>query len=304
MTLSKAKTIRSSRSILFESDDISVSLKTASGERLVEAFNATTGVSDPQMMQWVSLGVPRLLLKANANFTNSSRTNSTNSPFEFVTGGFYVYIETLSAEVAKELAKRASLKYKTRIAPSQFLPVNKHLWNFGCSFKLIDEQRRRLEPVRGSAVELSNPATIFFDTGVTERYENALRQEDDPILIQCIVESYSYRMEGNAAENDQTQVEPAFVDKFSVSTKTARIADVIKDNEAKQAFEDSVMTLVEERLREFNQTLDRFTNVDKNIALRFACYFGLLDATASTLMGANASACGGFGKEARNYSSL
>ena len=297
MTLSTAKTLRTSRSILFESADISVSIKTVSGERLVEAFNATTGVFDPQLMRWVSLGVPRLLSKANL-------TNSTRGPFEFVTGGFYIYVETLGAEVANELARYASLKYKTRIEPSQFLPVNKHLWSFGCSFKLIDEQKRRLESINGSAVDLSNPATIFFETGSTARFERALRQEDDPIIIQCTVESYSYRKEGKAAESDQSQVEPAFVDKFSVSTKAIRIAAFLEDNleKAKQAFVDSVMAGIEERLRDFNQSLDRFTNVENSNAQRFACTFGLIDANASSLVEANVSACVGFAKEARNYS--
>ena len=102
LTLSTAKTLRLSRSTLFESADISVTIETASGVRLVEAFNATTGMSDPQLMQWVSLGVPHLLVH-----------NDSRSPFKFMPGGFYIYIETLDADVMHQLAKWASLKYKS-----------------------------------------------------------------------------------------------------------------------------------------------------------------------------------------------
>lgn len=57
--------------ISFEDADITISLKTPNGEKIAEAFNATTGVKDPRKMQWVSLGIPRLLIRKEG--INSSK---------------------------------------------------------------------------------------------------------------------------------------------------------------------------------------------------------------------------------------
>lgn len=61
------------RSISFENADITVSIKTPNGDKIAEAFNATTAVKDPRKMRWVSLGLPRLLIRNNG--INSSKVN-------------------------------------------------------------------------------------------------------------------------------------------------------------------------------------------------------------------------------------
>ena len=53
--------------ISFENADITVSIKTLNGEKIAEAFNATSGVKNPLKMRWVSLGLPRLLVWKNEN---------------------------------------------------------------------------------------------------------------------------------------------------------------------------------------------------------------------------------------------
>lgn len=74
-----------------------------------EAFNATNAASKASKMQCVSLGVPRLIAKIDpANATTGSAPGP--NPFKFVPGEFYMYVETLSAQVARELAQRASVK--------------------------------------------------------------------------------------------------------------------------------------------------------------------------------------------------
>ena len=50
-------------SISFENADITVSIKTHNGEKIAEAFNATSDVKDVRKMRWVSLGLPRLLIR-------------------------------------------------------------------------------------------------------------------------------------------------------------------------------------------------------------------------------------------------
>lgn len=59
-----------SGSISFQNADIIVSMKTPNGEKIAEAFNATSGVRDPRKMRWVSLGLPRLLVRKD-NMNNS-----------------------------------------------------------------------------------------------------------------------------------------------------------------------------------------------------------------------------------------
>lgn len=46
----------------FENADITVSIKTLNGEKITEAFKATTNVKDPRKLRWVSPGLPRLLI--------------------------------------------------------------------------------------------------------------------------------------------------------------------------------------------------------------------------------------------------
>ena len=53
-------------SISFENADITVSIKTHNGKKIVEAFNATSDVKDVQKMRWVSLGLPRLLFRKDS----------------------------------------------------------------------------------------------------------------------------------------------------------------------------------------------------------------------------------------------
>ena len=53
--------------ISFENADITVSIETLNGEKIAEAFNATSGVKHPLKMRWVSLGLPRLLVWKKVN---------------------------------------------------------------------------------------------------------------------------------------------------------------------------------------------------------------------------------------------
>lgn len=55
----------SRRAISFENADITVSIKTPNGEKIAEAFNASTAARDPRKFRWVSLGLPRLLIKSD-----------------------------------------------------------------------------------------------------------------------------------------------------------------------------------------------------------------------------------------------
>ena len=57
----------SSRGLIsFENADITVSIKTHNGEKIAEAFNATRDVKDGRKMRWVSLGLPRLLIRKDS----------------------------------------------------------------------------------------------------------------------------------------------------------------------------------------------------------------------------------------------
>ena len=289
----------STRTISFENADISVNIKTASGEWLAEAFNATSIATDPQLIQWVSLGVPRLIAKGDSeNVTEGSEP----SPFKFVPGGFYISVETLSAEIARELAQRASLKYKARIEASQFLPLNKHLDTFGCYLKLFDVEQNAFVKLAGSAVDLSNPATIFFETANASKYEHVLREREAPLLIQCTVESYRKECTQSTQTcwmREQDRPEPAFTERFTLSTNVLRVEALLERSlqSAKQEFISSVLAAIDERLHAVNQSLSSFQTIEKTYAKKFSCAFGLIDSTANFLLEANLSACVGFTKQ-------
>ena len=296
----------STRTISFESADISVNIKTASGEWVAEAFNATSVVTDPQLMQWVSLGVPRLIAKDDSeNVTEGSG----QSPFEFVPGGFYINVETLSAEVARELAQRASLKYKSRIEASQFLPINKHLGTFGCYLKLFDVEQNAFVKLAGSAVDLSNPATIFFEAANASKYKHVLREREAPLLIQCTVDSYLKECRQSTQTcwlREQDRPEPAFTERFSLSTRAFRVEAQLERSlqSAKQAFISSVLAALDERLRAVNQSLSSFQAIEQTYANKFACAFGLIDSTSSWLLEANLSACACIAKKTSRWFQL
>ena len=53
-------------SISFENADITISIKTHNGEKIAEAFNASKDVKDGRQIRWVSLGLPRLLIRKDS----------------------------------------------------------------------------------------------------------------------------------------------------------------------------------------------------------------------------------------------
>lgn len=179
--------------ISFETADITVSIQTAGGGRVAQAFNATTGALLPHKMRWVSLGVPRLLVRTIAQ--NSSAGGSANSskpkptPFEFAPGGFYVYIETLSSSVAAELAKEASVKYERRIEASQFLPIDKHIGSFSCHIDLFDADKKEFTRIVGEAEVIGNPLVVFFRLpNASAKYEKLLTDVLGQVILKCRVE--------------------------------------------------------------------------------------------------------------------
>lgn len=167
-------------SISFENADLRVEIRTPAGElRMAEAF-ASPGETDPRKMQWLSLGVPRLVARRFLHSTNSSEvafaTTASSadrvSPIELVLGGFRISVETLNMEVKRELAKRASLQYGTVIHNSQFLSINKHLNRFECEFEVFDKDANQFEKLNGVGVDFANPVVIFFSKLIIA---NALR---------------------------------------------------------------------------------------------------------------------------------
>ena len=86
-----------------------------------------------------------------------------DSLFQFVPGGFYLFIETLSQSVANELAKEASLKYGTTILSSQFMTLDKHIGNIKCFVRIFNSETRSFIKLVGSAAVIANPVVIFFD---------------------------------------------------------------------------------------------------------------------------------------------
>lgn len=156
-------------SISFENADITVAIKTANGIRVAEALNATVGAFNSQKMRWVSLGLPRLLARTSG--INDSLSN--RSLFEFVPGGFFAYIETLSQSVAAELAKEARAKYDNNSIESfQFLPIDKHIGKFGCYIDLFDAEEKDFTRIIGSAEVIANPIVVFFRlTDAQSKYE-------------------------------------------------------------------------------------------------------------------------------------
>ena len=176
-------------SISFENADITVAVKTASGVRVAEAFNATVGAFRPQKMRWVSLGLPHLRVRRNGPNGNASVTNQ--SFFEFAPGGFYAYIETLSESVAVELAKEARVKYDNNsIEPSQFLPIDKHIGSFSCFIDQFDSDNNEFVRIIGAAEIIANPIVVFFKLhNASRKYENSLKDRKRQVIIKCNVES-------------------------------------------------------------------------------------------------------------------
>ena len=177
-------------SISFENADITVAVKTASGVRVAEAFNATLGAFNQQKMRWVSLGLPRLLVRTNKASENASVTNQ--SLFEFAPGGFYAYIETLSDSIAVELAKEARVKYDNNsIKPSQFLPIDKHIGSFSCFIDLYDSaDDNEFARILGAAEIIANPIVVFFKLpNASKKHKNLLKDPKSQVIIKCNVES-------------------------------------------------------------------------------------------------------------------
>ena len=173
-------------SISFENADITVAVRTASGVQVAEAFNATLGAFNQQKMRWVSLGLPRLLVQRN----NASVSNQ--SFFEFAPGGFYAYIETLSEPVAVELAKEARVKYdNSSIDPSQFLPIDKHIWSFSCFIDLYDSaDDNEFARILGAAEIIANPIVVFFKLpNASKTHEKSLKDPKSQVIIKCNVKS-------------------------------------------------------------------------------------------------------------------
>ena len=190
-------------SISFENADITVAVKTASGVRVAEAFNATVGAFRPQKMRWVSLGLPRLLVRRN----NASVSNQ--SFFEFAPGGFYAYIETLSESVAVELAKEARVKYDNSIEPSQFLPIDKHIGSFSCFIDLYDSaDDNEFARILGAAEIIANPIVVFFKLpNASKKHEKPLKDPKSQVIIQCNVESRARMRKQNVLTISSSTIE-------------------------------------------------------------------------------------------------
>lgn len=176
--------------ISFENADITIAIQTASGGRVAQAFNLTSGTISPHKMRWVSLGVPRLLARNIAQNSSNSSTNSSKPVFfEFVQNGFYAYIETLSSPVAAELAKEASVKYDYRIDASQFLPIDKYIGRFSCFTDLFNSDKKFVR-VHGDLEIIGNPVSIFFRLpNTSEEYDRSLATSERPVIIKCNVVS-------------------------------------------------------------------------------------------------------------------
>ena len=115
-----------------------------------------------------------------------------DSPFQFVPGGFYISIETLSDSVASELAKEASLKYDSTIMSNQFLALDKHIGNFECSVNIFNSNKSSFVKLVGHAVVIANPVVVFFDLSDNlTKYSDYFKSENvnNPLIFQCTVES-------------------------------------------------------------------------------------------------------------------
>lgn len=132
-------------------------------------------------------------------------------------GGFYIFIETLSTDVVRELAIEASQKYGVNIAHSQFFAIDKHIENFNCFVEMFDNDTKEFVKIIGNAALIANPIAVFFKLpNSVPKYAAILRNEANPLIFQCTIEARGRNSKQNlgkinSSKNEVSNVEFIFV---------------------------------------------------------------------------------------------